>query len=161
LNSGLVANEGLENLANLKDLESLTLRSWNGSDHALILSDGGLKGLARLESLRTLSLYLDCQEDTAAGIRRLAGLRHLKSLNIVCSAAHDEFLASLAALMDIEELTLHLPNSVATDAGLKKLAVLQNLSQLGIETRSASPKTADELRRALPNCKVNWSKTSH
>jgi len=107
---------------------SWTLRriDLNNNKH---VDDAGLKQLAGLKSLQTLDL---CgTKVTDAGLKELAGLKSLKGLNLQQTQATDAGLKELAGLKGIQGLNLG--GTKVTDAGLKQLASLKGLQVLALQ----------------------------
>jgi Leucine-rich repeat (LRR) protein len=104
-----------------------------------LLNDAGVKELAALKSLTTLDLSLN--NVTAAGLKELATLKNLSTLNLSRTNVADADLEELAALKNLRTLDLSWTN--VTDAGLKKLAALKNLATLDL---SATTVTGAEMR---------------
>jgi internalin A len=94
--------------------------------HGTKVKDAGLKELARLKSLQSLSLYNT--KITNAGLKELAGLTSLQSLN--------------------------LGGTKVTDAGLKELAGLTTLETLSLFGTQVTDAGVAALQRALPTCRI-------
>src|SRR5262245_55675994 len=76
-----------------------------------------------------LSLYYSDVKD--AGLKELAGLKSLQSLNLAGTKVTDAGLKELSALKNLQSLSLGgCPN--VTDAGLKELASLKSLQALDL-----------------------------
>src|SRR5665213_3331243 len=81
----------------------------------------GLKNLADLKGLQTLNLW--DTKVTDAGLKELAGLKGLQTLNLADTKVTDAGLKELAGLKGLQ--TLDLSYTKVTDAGLKELAGLK------------------------------------
>jgi hypothetical protein len=91
------------------------------------LTDAGLKHLAELKQLQSLTIHHCMVSD--AGLNALAGLTELQSLNLqACVTVTDAGLNELAGLTRMQ--TLDLSFTRVTDAGLKELAGLKRLQTL-------------------------------
>jgi Leucine-rich repeat (LRR) protein len=99
-----------------------------------LLNDTGVKELAALKSLTTLDLSLN--NVTAAGLKELAALKNLSALNLSRTNVTDADLEELAALKNLSTLDLSWTN--VTDAGLKKLAALKNLATLDLSATNVT-----------------------
>lgn len=73
LNSTQITDEGMKELAGLKDLQMLNLQETP-------VTDAGLKELARLKVLQSLNLFRT--QVTDEGLKELTGLRNLQTLNL-------------------------------------------------------------------------------
>ncbi len=92
------------------------------------VDDEGLKELAGLKSLQ--SLNLPSTQVTDAGLKSLADLRSLHSFAINGTAVTDAGLKELAALKNLQLLSLG--GTAVTEAGLKELAALTRLRWLDL-----------------------------
>ena len=105
------------------------------------MTDKGLKELAGLKSLTSLDLY--GTQVTDAGLKELAGLSSLQTLNLGGTKVTDAGLKELAGLKNLA--TLYLPNGL-TDAGLRSLrefGLLHTLPEsLG---KQGTPNSAEEV----------------
>jgi Leucine-rich repeat (LRR) protein len=161
-----ITDEGLKDVAKLKNLESLILRTTE-------ITDEGLKEVAKLEKLEELSLYTT--QITDAGLKEVTKLQNLKTLGLGKTKITDEGLKELAKLKNLEELglsatqitdvglkevaklqnleELFLNDTKITDEGLKEVAKLQKLETLWLFDTQVTAEGVAELKKALPNCK--------
>jgi hypothetical protein len=112
------------------------------------VTDAGLKELAGLKHLQALDL--DSTGVTDAGLKELAGLKGLRALFLFNTKVTDAGLKELAGLENLQILSLG--STKVTDSGLKNLAGLRSLQILdcaGTKVTDAGVKT---LRSALPGC---------
>jgi hypothetical protein len=96
------------------------------------LVDADLIAIGDAQSLRVLMIDHDDSRMTAAGMRHLAGLPHLKHLRIRGAGIDDEALAEVANIQALE--ILNLPRGAFTDAGLLQLKDLPRLESLRFGT---------------------------
>ncbi len=139
-----VTDVGLKELANLTQLTSLSL---NGAQ----VTDAGLKELGSLNQLT--SLNLDGTKVTDAGLKELASLNQLTSLRLHGTPVSGAGLKELAALTQLRGLDLS--RTQVTDAALKDLAGLKQLKFLYLLGTQVSEAGVNELRAALPNCRIS------
>jgi len=114
-----VTDVGLVAVADLTNLDSLTLRStW--------VTDDGISALAGLNGLR----YVDLSNTavTGVGLAGLAALTSLQAMNLSYNRVTDAGIAALAVLTNLQ--TLYLAYTDITDVGLGVLAGLANLQTL-------------------------------
>jgi hypothetical protein len=93
------------------------------------ITDGGVKHLANLNSLRTLEL-LRVPELTDATLAHIAGLTNLEAITLSGTGITGSGLVHLAGLGKLKSLTI--PNAALDDAGLANLGRLTSLQQLYI-----------------------------
>ncbi|HYO83399.1 MAG TPA: amidohydrolase family protein [Bryobacteraceae bacterium] len=139
------ADEGMQYLAGMKDLEYLALRD-------TLVSDEGLKHLAALANLEALDLSGTRVSD--AGVRHLTGLKKLRKLNLLGASVTDESAQVLAGLPLLEEVNLY--RTLVTNAGLAALGGLKNLTSLDIRYSRASAAGVAELKRSRPQMHIEF-----
>jgi tetratricopeptide (TPR) repeat protein/Leucine-rich repeat (LRR) protein/tRNA A-37 threonylcarbamoyl transferase component Bud32 len=145
LSGAKVSDAGLASLKGLTNLRDLNLIGTGVTDTGL----AHLKGLARLENLHLTGLKV-----TNAGLAYLKGLANLQNLNLSYTGVTD---AGLAHLKDCKELrALNLNNTQGSDAGLAHLKGLTSLTYLDLRKTKATAAKIDELKAALPKCKIEW-----
>jgi len=115
------------------------------------VTDAGLKELAPLKNLSTLDLSGTAVTD--AGLKELAPLKNLTSLDLFRTAVTDAGLKELAPLKHLT--SLNLAHTKVTDAGLKELAQLHNLTSLDLRVTHVTQAGMEELQKALPKCKIS------
>jgi len=114
------------------------------------ISDEALGRLTRLVNLWELQLTKTSIGDD--GLKRLGQFPKLRWLVIDDSKCTDAGLAHLAAPHDLEELSLW--NTPLTDAAVPHLSRLTGLKKLDVRGSGISDDGAEELRKALANCRV-------
>ena len=134
------------------DLEKVTLLFLTGPK----ITDAGLRELAKLQNLTHLNL--ESTKITDAGLKEVAKLQNLTWLGLDATKVTDAGLKELAKLQKLRWLGLR--HTQITDQGLKEVAKLQNLIFLSLNGTKVTKEGAAELKKALPNCKINFVVTS-
>lgn len=109
------------------------------------VTDNGLRHLAGLKNLTSLNLsgYAGSGKVTDAGLEHLAALPSLAKLDLAGSGVTD---AGLKRLADFPSLTsLKLTDTRITNAGVQHLAGLKNLKELSLSPRDWNPRTGGAL----------------
>lgn len=127
-------------LAHLDQLEVLFLDATNVRD------------LVPLEAMTNLSM-LSLNGTKVSDLTPLARLRSLKELHVANTDVFD--VTPLAGMTSIEFLDL----SRTDVTNVKPLTKLTNLESLEIYETKVTQEEIDELKAALPNCKIDWSPT--
>jgi len=143
LSSSAATDAGLESLKGLTQLQTLDLSHAN-------VGDAGLHHMTGLTHLEVLSLR-DTQV-TDAGLESLKGLTQLHELILSGTRVTDAGLGSLKGLTHLQ--TLMLSDTKVTDAGLENLKGLVQLRRLVLADTKVTAQGAQDLMRALPNCKL-------
>ena len=143
-----VRDAGLKNLSGLVQLEDLDLSFCR-------FSENGLKALNGL-NLKRLSLNQTSATDDAMDL--VGKMSKLESLSLEYTAVGDAGFAKLAGITGLTEL--HLDHVNLTDASLKVLTGLTKLRYIDLYHTSLSEEGYESLKKALPNCEINWSKDS-
>jgi hypothetical protein len=146
-------------------LESIDLSGITGLDYSflvpihglqeLTLANAGLNDatLAQLPTLPTLKrLVLDGNDIRGTGLPHLAGQSELIDLSLSHPNLIELAAENLAELKRLKRLSL--AGSSLTDAGIKPLANLTNLESLDLRRTKVTATGIDELKKALPNCKI-------
>jgi tRNA A-37 threonylcarbamoyl transferase component Bud32 len=162
-----VTDAGMENLKGLTRLETLWLADTPISNLGLAcLTDvTGLQGLnlghtgisdAGLEHLRGLTdlrfLYLSGTKVTDAGLKCLKDHLQLQELHLRWTKVSDAGLEHLAGLSNLQILWLQ--ETKVSDAGLGHLKRLTGLQTLHLDGTKVSDAGINELRAALPGCRI-------
>ncbi|MBC7854586.1 MAG: protein kinase [Pirellulaceae bacterium] len=165
-----VSDKGLAHFKNCKKLQSLNLSATQVSDAGLVhfkdcknllelvlndtkLSDAGLAHLQNCKKVTVLSLINTPVSD--------AGLAHFKE----CKNLAHLFLqgtqvsgAGLAHFKDYPNLSvLNLDGTKLSDAGLAHLVDCKKLTHLTLTKTEVTTAGIDELKKALPKCKIEWA----
>lgn len=147
LGGGWITDAGLAHLAPLPRLRYLLLQGDGFSDRAFVhlknvpslrighfghlpqITDAGLVHLANCSQMQDLSFHWS-ENITNEGVRQLARLPHLQSLDVRRSQVTDEGLVHLRGVETLE--ALELPDEGISDRGLAYLSELPRLRKLGI-----------------------------
>jgi hypothetical protein len=141
---GFYAGVRLNELAELKNLQSLNIGGVQGKAYA------DLTELAGLKQLR--GLYLFHLPVTDAQLKHLTGLKSLQTLDLSSTRVTDAGLKELAGLDSLQ--ALHLGCTKVTDAGLKELAGLCRLRYLDLTDTEVTDAGVAALQKELPACKI-------
>ncbi len=167
LRSCAVTDKGLETLTDLKALEELWLDDTR-------ISDAGLRPLGKLEKLTVLGLSGDAITDaglsylidmknlenisafhtriTDAGMIYLQGLPRLRGA-FICNIG-DEGVAHLSGLPALTHLGID--NATFTAASISSFKKMRALRWVGFSSDSKNEVLLAALRRALPDCEVEY-----
>ena len=112
--------------------------------------------LANLNQLK--KLHIQDTEITDVGLKEVAKLKQLTSLNLYCSEISSSQITD-AGLMEVVTLTnltmLNLDGQKKiTDKGLKELAKLTKLRELHLRRTRVSFTAVGKLQEALGNCRI-------
>ncbi len=97
-------------------------------------------------------LRLNGHQVTDAGLKELAGLTQLQSLDFRETQVTDAGLKELAGLKQLRMLNLGVTQ--VTDAGLKELAGLKQLRMLNLSGSKVTDAGVQELQKALPQVQI-------
>ncbi len=123
----------------------------------LTLANAGLNdaSLANLPKLNTLQrLVLDGNAIRGHGLTHLCLQPQLIDLSLSHPNLTNLSAENLAELKPLKRLSL--AGSGLTNAGIKHLANLTNLESLDLRRTKATAAAIDELKAALPECKIQW-----
>ncbi|MEM7475883.1 MAG: hypothetical protein AAF483_12900 [Planctomycetota bacterium] len=111
------------------------------------------EGLGALLNLRLEVLDLrGCRTD-ASGLKRLGDMSELRKLNLHNTKATDDVMKEVAKLAKLEELTIQ--GTAVTDKGFLLLKNCPKLRQVWFHGLNIRAEAVDELKAALPRCKLN------
>ncbi|HEV3082176.1 MAG TPA: TIGR03067 domain-containing protein, partial [Gemmataceae bacterium] len=140
-----VTNAGLAFLKDCNNLDTVGLGETQIGD----------AGIAHLHSCKKLKiLWVNTTHITDRGLAFLAGCTSLVTLSLGDTLVSDEGLTHIQRCKSLD--TLDLTATKITDAGLKRLYPLTNLRDLRLGMTSVTPAGIDELKKALPQCKIRW-----
>jgi hypothetical protein len=106
------------------------------SFYGLEFNEAAFAELARRDGVAYIRI-MDCEGVDSNGVRHLAGLTHLRELDLCdCATVGDKALKALVACEELESLGLR--GSGISDAGLAYLKKLRRLSQLNIDGTGVS-----------------------
>ena len=139
-------------------------------------SDSDLHALGSLQTLTSLNLAQT--QVTGVGLSSLAGLKELKQLNLGNTPVTFAGLQTLKQLPQLDSLDLRNTNlnsdefrvlshctnlssltllqTRVDDPALLHLVELENLTVLDLRLTSVTQAGVDQLRKALPKCKIKW-----
>lgn len=132
-----ISDVGLQQLANLSNLQELDLSS-------TVVSDGGLEALVSQKNLRTLNLRKTLV--TGTGLIHLAANRKLAKLDLTDCPVTDESFEVVTNL-PLSLQVLSLSNTPITDRSLERLQMLLNLQELSLSQTRVSGKGLANLKR--------------
>jgi hypothetical protein len=152
LDAGVVRDADVPILASLTGLEHLRLRESP-------LTDIGLKelGQSRLDAL--IILNLPQAKPTAAGLKELGRLPHVRQLRIAGRQINDAAVKVLAGWPALT--SLHLIQPSLSDESLRTIAGMQQLTSFYIDECPLSDAAWEELFRARPKLHVHIDQTHH
>lgn len=144
--------EVLDSVRPLTRLGTLVFKAMPGGERPL--TEEQLAGLGELVNLNSLRLE-GWSDVTGSGFAAFKNKRKLSSLSINdCPDLNDGGLAEVAKFTGLEALSLTGATKL-TDTGLMRLKTLKQLKSLGIGGAvNISPKAVEDLKTALPGCKV-------
>lgn len=146
-----ITDVGVGALAALRELEELDL---GGCPE---VTDRGIASLCALSNLRDLDLP-GGEGITDASLESISRIGSLKRLSLPPGRTGDAGLQYVARLSGLEVLSVN--SAKVTDAGLRQLSALTNLRTLWLPARTPlcapafTQEAVDELRQALPNCRI-------
>jgi len=119
------------------------------------ISDAGLPNLRKLTNLESLAFW--GTRITDAGLVNLRQLTDLQFLGLFYTRINGTGLVYLSQLMKLKRLFLW--GARLTDAGLKDLRELTALEWLSLQSTQITETEVDDLRRALPKCRIDLEET--
>jgi len=120
-----------------------------------LFTDAALAHLPDCKGLWQLHLVL-LPKVTDAGLVHLKDCESLTFLNLDSTPVTDAGLVHLKHCKKLIDLLLH-NNKRITDAGLVHLKSCKNLKAVNLRATSATAAGIDELKKALPQCKIEWN----
>jgi hypothetical protein len=118
-------------------------------------TDAVLSTLAKLPGLHLLKL--PACDVTQNGLASLAGVKRLKWLELAATPTTDEGLRRVATIRSIEILDLR--NTDVTDEGIVTLKSMPRLKELLVGGSKMTRMGIEQLRTALPSCKIDTMTT--
>ena len=169
LSGTYVTDAGLAIFSDCRDLTKLGL-------YELKVTDLGLAAFKDCKKLESLSLvharvtekgldhFRDCQNlqmfntsNTLLGDAALIQLKQYPKLTQVVFANAQVTNAGLASLPSLQNLTMvNLFGTQIDDAGVEQLKQLTKLTDLDLRQTKLTAAGLAELKKALPNCKIEW-----
>jgi hypothetical protein len=135
-------------LTHFKDCKNLTALFLGGTQ----LSDAGLAYFKGCNNLRDLNLQVTQVSDAG-----LAHFKDCKNLNVLGLDGTKVSDMGLAHFKDCKSLTfLGLKGTQMSDAGLAYFKDCKNLAQLYVQKTKVTAAKIEELKKALPRCRIEW-----
>lgn len=144
-----IRDAGLKTLGGLSQIEDLDLSFCR-------FSENGLKALGGLANLKRLGLNQTGSNDNA--MQYVAAFTKLESLSLEYTEVTDAGFAKLAGLTALAEL--HLDHVALTDASVKLLSGMSKMHYMDLYHTEFTEQGYENLKKALPNCTINWNKDS-
>ena len=116
------------------------------------ISDHSLQGLGGLSNVEVLDMRFT--QVTDLGVRIVAKLPQLRKLYLSRTSVSDETVSAFEQLKQLEELFLS--DTRITDASVQNLSRLIGLKRLSIRGTRISGRSFEELRTALPDCRIQY-----
>jgi hypothetical protein len=135
-------------LACLEDLKRLQTLNLAGTK----VGDAGLAHIAGLTELETLSL--NGTLITNEGMVILQKLTKLRAVDLASTKVTEDGLENLQTLPNLQSLDL--TSAPVTDEVMETLEAMTNLKVLKLHGTKMSSTRVDDLRKALPNCKISY-----
>lgn len=143
-----VTDRGVSQLEHCPEMHHLSF--WDNK----YITPEAMKSIKKLRRLHTL--YLDGVLNSEEGIAHIKELPQLRELLI--GDFREESTITNAALKHIGEMQslhmLRIHSASVTDEGLVHLENLTQLKELTLDNTKVTPEGAQQLQRALPNCKI-------
>jgi RND family efflux transporter MFP subunit len=166
---GRLSAHSFEGLADLKQLESLSIDDTDAADEALrplgglthlrslelrdkYITDAGLKYLVPLNELAALGLNGSPKGLRGTGLSQLSCLPNLKKLELMGSGIEDGTMAAIGKLAQLEQLNLS--GTTITGKGLASLASLKRLRSLQLNDCGRLEGTTLEALVGLPRLEI-------
>ncbi len=92
---------------------------------------------------------------TDSGVARIEGCENLTDLSLSHTRVSDACLAHFEGCKDLTSLLLY-NNPQVSDAGLAQLKGCKSLRALSVKNTKVSAAGIDEVKTALPGCKIEW-----
>lgn len=137
-----------EGLADHPAASTLTVVSFLASG----ITDKGIAAITRCRELTFVRLTSAKAEDESFAL--LAGLPKLETLDVVNTGFGDKAAAAISPLESLAALDLS--QTAITDRGLAALAGMKQLRTLTLTGCDVSEKAVEELRQALPDCRIQF-----
>ncbi|MHB0961172.1 MAG: hypothetical protein ACYC0X_33955 [Pirellulaceae bacterium] len=141
LSSTAVTSKGLAHCAAVTPLQKLYLGNTQ-------VDDEGMRYIGRMKNLRELILPMDISDD---GVKHLRGLR-LRVLYIRHARITNDSVKIIAGMRSLR--TLFIDGNKLTDECVADLSTLEGLKILGVYKTGITAAGLDQLRTALPDCRM-------
>lgn len=117
------------------------------------VNEAQLEHISSLKRVQWVNLLKTQVTDT--GLRKLVDLPDLKQLWLLETQVTDAGLQHIRTMDGLEFLGLNGTN--VTDAGVPEIAAMKNLSAMDLRNTKVTANGVATLRKALPNCRINWN----
>lgn len=146
LSDTTMTDAGMKYLNGMENLYDLNVNGTN-------ITDAGLSNIKRFKQMERI--YLSETKVTDVGVKEVAEIPILRTLFLDNTKVTDLGIGYLKKAKHLE--VLRLSNTMVTEEGLMQLYELKHLEKLFIE-HSRIPKDGfNRLRKAMPDCYINWS----
>jgi uncharacterized membrane protein len=140
-----VSDAGLAHFRDCKNLTSLDLGNTQVSD----------AGLAYFKDCKNLTiLFLGNTQVSDAGLVHFKDCKNLTLLALDSTQVSDAGLVHFQGCKNLG--LLYLNNTQASDAGLDYFKDCKNLTYLNLQKTKVTRAKVEELKKALPRCKIEW-----
>lgn len=165
---GLQSIRGLKELTNL-DLGGLNLGAQGAQNNGLV----NLRGLSQIRYLRLTGsrvtdgdlalltgmtglkeLLLGSTGVSSSGLKNLTWMTGLERLDLKDTVVGDEGLKALREMSSLKAVNLE--GTAVSDVGMEQLYGMRRIEHLVISGTNVTPQGFDALKKALPNCKVEY-----
>jgi hypothetical protein len=153
LPGGKISDDDLKVLKELPKLRGLSVSGQTGKSPPRgngRITDAGLRDIAALTSLESLDLRAN--RITDEGLKELRTLTKLRTLDLSMTAITDDGLRELQALKHLESLRIW--DVGLTDAALSHLRPIKSLKRLALAHAKVTETGLSSLREALPDIKA-------
>ena len=155
LSSTFVSDDGLVHVGSVPSLVALDLSrqvvKTAGENYGRI-SDAGIKHLAGLKKLRSLNLRYT--EVTSEGLRHLGGLSELKELDLSGTRVDEQGIQHLKSLGNLETLLVS-ETSTFTDRCLRHLIDIKPLKHVSVVFTSVTSNGVREFEKRRPDVRID------
>jgi serine/threonine protein kinase/Leucine-rich repeat (LRR) protein len=135
-------------ISHLKELTNLRYLRLSGSR----VTDGDLAALSGITNLH--ELLLRSTGVSGAGLKSLTWMAELEILDLEDTVVGDDGCKALSELSTLKSLNVQ--GSLVSDAGIPLFSALRSLESADLSGTKATLQGVDSLRRALPNCKIEF-----
>ena len=145
LHSTAVSDAGMANFQNCKELMHVQLGSTPVSDVGLVYFQ---------DCQNLIGLGLSGTKVTDKGLALFVNCKRLTDLDLNGTHVTDAGIANFKWCKDL--ISLNLNDTQVSDAGLIHLKNLKNLTSLVLSKTKVTAAGVDDLKKALPKCKIEW-----
>ncbi|MBA4189554.1 MAG: hypothetical protein C0467_16335 [Planctomycetaceae bacterium] len=143
-----------------RQLSDAGMAAFKGCKHVMVISlqltpvsDAGLAHLKDCKDIQVLDVCSTAVTDTGLGY-----FKDCESLEVLLLAATQVTDKGISQFKSCKNLrVVNVLRTGITDAGLDHFMKAENLLQLDLRDTQVSEKKIDELKEALPRCKITWN----